>query len=688
MGITASSGFPYPLGASVTANGVNFAVTCYHAEAVYVCLFHQDTEELLARHLLPAKTGDVWHGEIAGVPVGQLYGYEVARKKDDKNARRLLIDPYAKRLSRPQQYIARQYSENSQFMIAKSVVVDNNADNISQRPEKVAVRASKRIIYEAHVKGLSQRHPDVPEQERGTYLGASHPAVINHIKQLGVTCVQFMPLFAFMPEPYITAKGLTNYWGYNPFTFFAPEPRYAVSNALQECRQMVDAYHAAGIEVILDVVFNHTAEGGEDGPNLSFRGLLTDEVYLKIKDKTGKQHYANYSGCGNTVDTSHPFMFNYILDAMRFWLTEMRVDGFRFDLAPCVGREPHSFNRHSGLIKAMLQDPTIKQAVLIAEPWDMGPDGYQLGAFPYPWFEVNDKFRDTVRAFWRGDAGLIGDFATRIMGSRDCFHKHSRPVVSSINNITYHDGFTLHDLVTYNEKHNLANGEENRDGHSHNLSWNCGVEGETQDSKIIALREKQKRNLFATLLLSQGTPHMVAGDEMGRTQLGNNNAYCQDNDMSWLQWELDKTKQDFMDFCKTVIALRQSSQLLGNLHLEDDTFTDYTNADFVNWYKPDGTDKASEDWQIKHNRAFALELRCADAYKEENEHWLICVNASDNDVRFHLPTLPQGGGWHLRLDTRYSTIAEQPHVCMQQVFLQQGKSLVLFSYQQPLTKLP
>jgi len=688
MGLQVNSGSAFPLGASVTQSGVNFAVSCRGVSAVYVCLFHTDTEERLATYPLPAKTGDVWHGEIKGVEEGQLYGFEVVRGTDSTAPRRLFVDPYAKRLSRPQQFSERQYNEKSHFMIAKSVVVASNKESERLRPAKVRVPASNRIIYETHVKGISRRHPDVPKAQRGSYLGAAHPAVIDHIKGLGITCVQFMPLFAFMPEPYITNKGLTNYWGYNPFTFYAPEPRYAIEDALAECKHMIDAYHRAGIEVVLDVVFNHTAEGGEDGPDLSLRGLLTDDIYLKIKGKDERSHYANYSGCGNTLDTSHPFVFSYILDALRYWLTEMKVDGFRFDLAPCLGREPHLFNRQSGLLKAILQDPVIKHAILIAEPWDMGPDGYQLGAYPYPWLEVNDKFRDTVRAFWRGDAGLTGDFATRMMGSRDCFHKHTRPVVSSVNNVTYHDGFTLHDLVTYNDKHNMANGEENRDGHGHNLSWNCGVEGETQDEKIVALREKQKRNLFATLILSQGTPHIVAGDEMGRTQGGNNNAYCQDNDVSWVQWKLDKRKQDFMDFCKAVIALRQSSQLLGNLHLDDDTFTHYTNADIVNWYKPDGTDKASEDWQIKHNRAFALELRCADGFEDENEHWLICVNAGDNDVRFHLPQVASRGGWHLRLDTRYCTLAEQPQVCMQQAFLQQGKSLALFSFQQGLTKLP
>lgn len=673
-----------PLGSTVTRRGVNFAVTCVDATQVSVSLYHADTRENLGTYDLPGKTGDVWHGEITGIGAGQLYGFRVMRHGNRETAQKLLVDPYAKQLSRPQHFNERQYQGDSQFMIAKGVVVAD-ADPQVSRPPKPKIATADRIIYEAHVKGLTKRHPEVDVAEQGTYSGAAHPAVVEHIKSLGVTSVQFMPLFAFMPEPYITGKGLTNYWGYNPFTYFAPEPRYAkdIKNALAECKTMVDAYHEAGLEVILDVVFNHTAEAGDGGTDLCLRGLLTDAVYLKVSDNQGSWHYANYSGCGNTVDTTHPFMFRYIMDAMRHWMTEIGIDGFRFDLAPCLGREPHHFNRMSGLLKAMQQDPIISQAVLIAEPWDMGPGGYQLGAYPYPWLEVNDKFRDTVRGFWRGDEGLAGELATRMMGSRDCFHKAARPVHSSVNAITYHDGFTLHDLVTYNDKHNHANGEDNRDGHGHNLSYNYGKEGETSNCDIVRMREKQKRNMFATLILSQGTPHVLAGDEIGRTQLGNNNAYCQDNDISWVQWSLDTRREDFLGFCKLVIALRQSSQLLGNLNLADDTFTNYQNATVVNWYKPDGTEKATADWQLKQSRAYALEMRCNLDNVGKHEHWLLCLNAGDYDMRFMLPQLTPQSGWQLRLDTRYQRAGDIPQICVRNQYMQQAKSLVLFSYEQP-----
>ena len=678
-------GCPFPLGASLTSKGVNFAVESDIAADIQICLFHADTEEQISCIALPGKTGNVWHGEVEGIGTGQNYGIRITSRNGAQSKQKLLIDPYAKMLSRPIQYNARQYEDDSQFMVPKSVVVDSDNTNRSAKPR---IKPWKRIVYEAHVKGLTKLHPHVEKEVQGTYLGAASPAAIAHIKELGATTVQFMPLFAFMPEPYITDKGMTNYWGYNPACYFAPEPRYAVYDAVAECKTMIDTYHDADLEVIVDVVFNHTAEGGEDGPLLSLRGLFGGDVYLHVQDKNGQTHYANYSGCGNTVNTAHPFMFTYILDALRFWVDEMKIDGFRFDLAPGLGRDPHEFNRFSGLMKAIRQDPVLRNAVLIAEPWDLGPSGYQLGAFPYPWLEVNDKFRDTLRGFWRGDSGLIGEFATRIMGSRDMFSKAHRPIHSSVNCITYHDGFTLHDLVTYSEKHNFANGEDNRDGHNHNLSSNYGIEGETKNKAIIKLREKQKRNLFASLIFSQGTPHVVAGDELSRTQLGNNNAYCQDNELSWIDWSLDKRKQDFLDFCQYVIELRQSSKLLGNMQLDDDTFCNHKNVDQVHWYKPDGTDKASEDWQQKHNRAFAMEIVGAGTKAKDYmdaERWLLCVNAGDTDVRFHLPVRARHAGWRLKLDTRYSALCKQPDVCVQHVFLQQSRSLVLFSFEHSQT---
>ncbi len=677
-----SEGEPFPLGATLTTNGCNFAVYAPDAQAVILCLFNGDTEEALDEFSLPEKSGDVWHGHVEHIVAGQLYGYRVERGEKELHSvptDKLLIDPYAKKISRPIKWDSRQYKHDSQFMIPKCVVIDSG-DYTTDNTASPNVLKHKRIVYEAHIKGLTKLHPDVPKVHKGKFLGAAHPSVIGHLKQLGVTTVQFMPLCSFMPEPFITDKGLTNYWGYNPVNFFAPEPRYGVSDALAELQYMVEAYHKAGLEVIVDVVFNHTAEAGKGGPILSYKGFCPYQAYLMEQSKSGELVYSNHSGCGNTVNTSHPFMMGLILDAMRHWVSIIGVDGFRFDLAVSLGREPQQYNKRSGLLRAISADPVLKDKVLIAEPWDIGPGGYQVGNFPHPWLEVNDKYRDTVRAFWRGDDGVTADFATRLMGSRDIFHKGRRHISTSVNNVTYHDGFTLHDMVTYAERHNLDNLEDNRDGHGHNLSANYGVEGESQDASIIAMRERQKRNLFATLIFSQGTPHILGGDELSRTQNGNNNAYCQDNPISWVNWTLNKRKQDFLNFCQYVVRMRQCSSLLSELKLHDDSFTLSRNVKEINWYKPDGSDKASEDWNKRHNKAFGVEIKGCVQGNQKPEHWFLCVNASDSDVRFHLPTVVPKGGWTMHLDTRYVSLEEQPSICIQKVFLQASKSLALFSF--------
>lgn len=677
-----SEGEPFPLGATLTTNGCNFAVYAPDAQAVILCLFNGDTEEALDEFSLPEKSGDVWHGHAEHIVAGQLYGYRVERGEKELHSvptDKLLIDPYAKKISRPIKWDSRQYKHDSQFMIPKCVVIDSG-DYTTDNTASPNVLKHKRIVYEAHIKGLTKLHPDVPKVHKGKFLGAAHPSVIGHLKQLGVTTVQFMPLCSFMPEPFITDKGLTNYWGYNPVNFFAPEPRYGVSDALAELQYMVEAYHKAGLEVIVDVVFNHTAEAGKGGPILSYKGFCPYQAYLMEQSKSGELVYSNHSGCGNTVNTSHPFMMGLILDAMRHWVSIIGVDGFRFDLAVSLGREPQQYNKRSGLLRAISADPVLKDKVLIAEPWDIGPGGYQVGNFPHPWLEVNDKYRDTVRAFWRGDDGVTADFATRLMGSRDIFHKGRRHISTSVNNVTYHDGFTLHDMVTYAERHNLDNLEDNRDGHGHNLSANYGVEGESQDASIIAMRERQKRNLFATLIFSQGTPHILGGDELSRTQNGNNNAYCQDNPISWVNWTLNKRKQDFLNFCQYVVRMRQCSSLLSELKLHDDSFTLSRNVKEINWYKPDGSDKASEDWNKRHNKAFGVEIKGCVQGNQKPEHWFLCVNASDSDVRFHLPTVVPKGGWTMHLDTRYVSLEEQPSICIQKVFLQASKSLALFSF--------
>jgi len=485
-----------------------------------------------------------------------------------------------------------------------------------------------------------------------------------------------------MPEPYITNKGLTNYWGYNPINYFSPDPRYAIDDGVAEFKTMTQTLHEAGIEVILDVVYNHTAEGGIDGPLLSFKGFDNSSCYLFERNEYGAvdyNKYVNNSGCGNSVNTAFPYVLKMVMDALRYWTTEMGVDGFRFDLAASLGRDPYEFSTLSGFFRTIRQDPVLVNTKLIAEPWDIGHGGYRLGQFPSNWLECNDKYRDTVRAYWRGDKGLVSDFATRLLGSRDVFPKADRSILTSVNNISYHDGFTLHDLVSYAERHNEANGEQNRDGHGHNLSANYGVEGPTTDAKILAMRERQKRNLFATLMLSQGIPHMLGGDELSRTQHGNNNAYCQDNNISWLDWTLNQSKQDFLTFCQQTISLRKSSEILNHLNLKDDRYLSGHNVEKINWYRPDGARKLEDDWQNHDNQSFALEL--CGPYSESqshHEHWLLVFNASEHDVHFHLPDLGANTAWKIMLDTRYARWSEQPNILIRQVHMQAFRSICVF----------
>lgn len=678
-----SEGRPYPSGASLTDTGCNFAVHCPNAGSVTLCLFKSDTEELLFSLEMPAKTGKIWHCHIDGIEAGQLYGYRTSGKIEPHRGMqfdhdKLLIDPYAKKINRPTVWNARQYNGDSHFMVPKSVVVKGEDNPRWFNQDRLRIPIADTIIYEAHVKGLTKLHPDVPEDIRGTFLGACHPAIIDHLKSLGITAIQFMPVMAFMPEPFISEKGLTNYWGYNPVNYFSPEPRYAREDAIEEFKTMVNTFHEHDLEVILDVVFNHTAEGSADGPTLSFRGFDNTSFYLFEVNEYGVidyQKYVNNSGCGNSVNTANPYVMKMVMDSLRYWVSAMGVDGFRFDLAASLGRDPYEFSALSGFFRTLRQDPILAQVKLIAEPWDIGHGGYRLGQFPSNWHEVNDKYRDTIRGFWRGDSQLTGQFATRLLGSRDIFHKGERPIQASVNHVTYHDGFTLHDIVTYKHRHNEANLEHNRDGHGHNLSESYGVEGPTINHNINVLREKQKRNLFATMILSQGIPHILGGDELSRSQGGNNNAYCQDNDISWFHWQLNERQQDFLNFCKHVIQLRKNSQILTGLSLLDDEYDNRHNVDEVNWYRPDGATKVAQDWQDPNNKAFAVELKGCKA--QLDEHWLLIFNSFDNDVRFHLPILQQGS-WRLLLDTRYGKISHQPDIKVSDVFLQAYRSVTVF----------
>lgn len=678
--IQLTAGKPFPLGANLTKTGCNFVIHAPHAESVELCLYDAD-EQLQSVIPMPAKSGKVWHCHIEGVCAGQYYAYRTRGRNQTElgmrfDAEKLLIDPYARKLSRPVNWDYEQYQDDSEQMIPKSVVTRDEFD--WQGIDKPDIPASELILYEAHVKGLTMQHPDVPKNIRGTYLGVCSQPIIKHLKKLGVNAIQLLPVFAFMPEPYITEKGLTNYWGYNPINYFSPEPRYSLNDAIMEFKTMVRTLHEAGIEVILDVVYNHTAEGGEQGQTISFKGFDNIAFYLFETNEHGAinfHHYSNNSGCGNSVDASHPYTMRLVMDSLRYWVEEMGVDGFRFDLAASLGRDPHEYSSFSGFFRTLRQDPVLQGAKLIAEPWDIGHGGYRLGQFPSHWHECNDKYRDNVRGFWRGDKGLTSDFATRLLGSRDVFKKGHRSVHSSVNFITYHDGFTLHDLVTYQERHNEANGEQNRDGHGHNVSHNYGVEGETRRPAIVKLREQQKRNLFATLLLSQGTPHILGGDELSRTQKGNNNAYCQDNDISWFSWKLNERKKDFLAFCQFVIQMRKESRLLSDLNLEDDNYYNHHNVTKVGWYRPDGRTKVVDDWHDHDNQAFAVELK-GDG--QLNEHWLLLFNASDHDVNFNLPSLSEGSQWRLQLDTRYQKIRDIPSISVREQFLQSMKSISVF----------
>lgn len=634
--------------------GVNFAVYCPDAEKVALCFFEQGTEKETCQIIMPGKKGRVWHVFVAGVMPGQLYGYRVTGEQSPEQGKygdpqKLLLDPYTKALSKPQVWNERLYQGDSHVMMAKSVVCDPNFD--WQGIDKPNVPDSDTVIYETHVKGFTQQHPDVPESQRGTYAGLSHPSVIQHLTELGVTSVQLMPVASFMSEPRLKALGLTNYWGYNPINFFAPEPRYAadVANSVSEFKTMVREMHKNGIEVILDVVFNHSAEGGTDGPVLSFRGLDNTNFYLFEDGEFGPDYSraVNNTGCGNSINLDNPYVLQMVTAALRYWVEDMQVDGFRFDLAVSLAREGNEFDNYSAFFKVLFQDPVLSQVKLIAEPWDIGYGGYRLGQFPENWHECNDKFRDTVRGFWHNDRGLLGDFATRLLGSRDVFQKSLRSINTSVNYIAYHDGFTLEDLVSYNDKHNLANSEENRDGHGHNLSYNHGIEGPTKDRKIKSLRQKQKRNLFATLMLSQGTPHILAGDEIGRTQLGNNNAYCQDNQISWVNWQLKSEDKKLLKFVQKLIQLRHSSPLLRSISLEDDHYYSTSSDHRVNWLNFAGQPMTEGDWHNPDLKAFAVEL-VSDA---DDEAFLIQINASEEDIHFVLPEITSNQYWSLQFNT-------------------------------------
>jgi glycogen operon protein len=634
------AGLPRPLGATWSKRGVNFALFSSNATRVEVSLFDAESGAELERCDLPARTGDVWHGLISPrrACAGALYAFHVHGPNEPQKGHRFdataaLIDPYARELSRS--------------VPLRSRVVDGAFDWGADRPPANPWRDT--LIYELHVKGFTQLHPAVPPEWRGKYLGLTVAPVIQHLKSIGVTAVELLPCQSFVTEQFLLDRGLRNYWGYNSIAWFSPANEYALHDAVAEFKTMVKALHAAGIEVILDVVFNHTAEGNEAGPLLSLRGI-DNSVYYRLTQQD-KRFYENVTGTGNTVNCEHPQVRTLIIDCLKYWVEEMHVDGFRFDLATVLAREGNGFNEQSAFFKALRAEPALAYVKLIAEPWDVGWGGYQLGRFPPGWAEWNDRFRDAVRSFWRRDGGRIGELAERFAGSSDVFRHDGRKPTASINFPTAHDGFTLYDLVSYNERHNEANLEGNSDGHNDNLSWNCGAEGPTQDAAVIKLRKRQMRNLLATLFFSQGVPMLQAGDEFARTQRGNNNAYCQDNEISWLDWHLRSVNADLLRFVQLLAQLRRR-----HVEFRRETFlkgaASRARVKDVTWLNVGGGEMKQGEWQDGNLRTLGIWFGKCDNLQGR---LLLLLNAGDSAQTFSLPAAPAGEPWIRQFDTALDT---------------------------------
>lgn len=667
-------GQPYPLGATYNGAGTNFAIFSEVAERVELCLIEPDGTE--TRVDLPEVDAFVWHGYLPAVQPGQRYGYRVHGPYDPSNGHRcdpskLLLDPYAKAIhgqvdGHPSLYSyqfddpTQRNEEDSAPHTMQSVVVNPFFDWGHDRPPEHPYHET--VIYEAHVKGLTKLHPAVPEELRGTYAGLAHPAVIEHLKELGITAIELMPVHQFVNDPSLQEKGLSNYWGYNTIGFFAPHNAYAAfggpGQQVQEFKAMVRELHAADIEVILDVVYNHTAEGNHLGPTLGFRGIDNANYYRLVDDD--KAHYFDTTGTGNSLLMRSPHVLQLIMDSLRYWVTEMHVDGFRFDLAATLARQFHEVDRLSAFFDLVHQDPVVSQVKLIAEPWDIGEGGYLVGGFPPLWSEWNGKYRDTVRDFWRSEPSRLGEFASRLSGSSDLYEHTGRRPIASVNFVTAHDGFTLRDLVSYNEKHNEANGEDNRDGESFNRSWNCGVEGPTDDPAIIALRARQQRNFIATLMLSQGIPMLAHGDELGRTQQGNNNVYCQDNELSWVDWDLDDTQTALLEFTRRVVRLRREHPVFRRRRFFAGSAEHGGESELgdIAWLSPDGSHMEDTEWNESLARAVMVFLN-GDAIVEPNlrgeqivdDSFLVLFNGQPEPTAFTLPDAEYGREWTVVLDT-------------------------------------
>jgi glycogen operon protein len=695
-----TEGLPYPRGAGWDGEGVNFALFSAHATRVEVCLFDTGGKTETARIELPEFRDETWHGYVPGIGPGTVYGFRVhgpyAPEEGHRfNPNKLVLDPYARahiggltwnpavfgyKVGDEAADLSFDERDSAPFM-PKCVVVDPDFD---WRREKVwqPVPWDRTILYETHVRGYTRLHPDVPQPLRGTFAGLAVKEVIDYLKALGVTTVELLPVHTFINDAFLLERQLTNYWGYNSIGFFAPDPRYAAEPAktLQEFKEMVARFHDAGLEVIIDVVYNHTAEGNELGPTLSFKGIDNASYYRLMPEQ--KRHYINDTGTGNTLNLSHPVVIQLVCDSLRYWAQDMHVDGFRFDLGTILAREPGGFDTHNGFMKAVMQDPVLQKVKLIAEPWDCGPGGYQVGGFPPGWAEWNDQFRDTVRDYWRGEATPTA-LASRLCGSPDIFNRRGRQPWTSVNFITAHDGFTLNDLVTYNEKHNEANGENGQDGHSHNRSWNHGAEGPTDDDAIRGLRKRQMKNMLATLLLSQGTPMLLAGDEFARTQRGNNNAYCQDNEISWLDWNHDDRAQRLIRFVQKLIGLRQKYPILRRTRFLAGEYSEALGVKDVAWINANGEEMSPQHWTDGNVRCFGMLLdgRAQPTGIPRRGHeatLLIVFNPWHDIVKFKLPPANGGTVWTLLADTNASDSQEEPRFGVGHVYEVTARSLVLF----------
>jgi glycogen operon protein len=677
-------GRSHPLGATWDGTGTNFALFSENATAVELCLFDQGDREI--RLPLTEVDNYVWHGYLPGVGPGQRYGYRVYGPHDPRqgqrfNPHKLLIDPYARSLDGDVRFDPSIFSydigatddlecldlsfstvDSAPYM-PKAVVVDAAFDWEGDRP--LDTPWHRTIIYETHVKGLTQCHPGVPEPLRGTYAGLAHPTVIDHLKQLGVTALELLPVHHFHAYPgHLANTGLRNYWGYDSLSYFAPYAGYSSAGQqgeqVNEFKTMVKALHQAGIEVILDVVYNHTGEGSHLGPTLSLRGIDNAAYYRLVED--APRYYMDFTGCGNSLNVRHPQILKLIMDSLRYWVQEMHVDGFRFDLASALARELYEVDSLAAFFDIIHQDPVLSTIKLIAEPWDLGEGGYQVGDFPLLWSEWNGKYRDSMRDFWRNHDCRLGEFAFRITGSSDLYQANGKRPHASINFITCHDGFTLRDLVSYNEKHNLANHENNRDGESYNRSWNCGAEGETDEPEILALRQRQQRNLLATLLLSQGVPMLLAGDEINRTQRGNNNTYCQDSDLSWFDWNLDETGQGLLSFTRQLIQLRQQHPTFARRHWFQGRAIHGSGVHDIGWYNPDGSDISSDQWHDGSAKAIAVFLNGdelsdhqAPGQRLVDDCFLLLFNAQPEPQTFVVPPAVNKADWAVVVDTAHPT---------------------------------